>query len=91
LSRALIAERLRDAVARHVLLIDRGSLRMTVSLGVAALAGHALGFDELASLADRALYRAKANGRDRVELADQPGLATMHPTGTTMLQIGMGA
>ena len=76
---AAIAERLRDAVARHALLIDCGSLRMTVSLGVAALGGNALGFDELASLADRALYRAKANGRDRVELADQARLAPAHP------------
>lgn len=40
--------------------------RLTVSIGVCDLGPHARGAEELVRLADRALYRAKAEGRDRV-------------------------
>lgn len=63
------AERLRQAVGALRLAIQGGELRCTISLGVAGLApGHA-GIEELLADADAALYRAKSNGRDRVELA----------------------
>jgi diguanylate cyclase (GGDEF)-like protein len=61
-----VAERLRAAVA--ALAIEGGGgppLRVTASFGVAQARAPEL--DELARRADRALYRAKRRGRDRVE------------------------
>ena len=43
---------------------------VTVSLGVAVLGVHGADLSELLDAADRALYRAKRTGRDRVCLAD---------------------
>lgn len=63
------AERMRMAVGAIRLPIPRGEVRCTISIGVAGLApGHA-GVEDLLADADAALYRAKSNGRDRVELA----------------------
>lgn len=61
-----IAERIRAAYARCP--IDHGGvlIRSTVSVGVAASDGGRLGVDQLMAEADRALYRAKEAGRDRV-------------------------
>ncbi|HYT09415.1 MAG TPA: GGDEF domain-containing protein [Mycobacteriales bacterium] len=67
-----VAERLRAAVAGQQVPVSGsgrdGSVGVTVSIGVAGTAevGHAVG-DLLAS-ADGALYRAKAGGRDRIEV-----------------------
>jgi two-component system, cell cycle response regulator len=67
----VVAERLRRATSElEVLAPDGAALRATVSCGVAALGD--LGArtpDELLAHADRALYRAKALGRDRCEVA----------------------
>jgi len=63
------AERMRRAVAAVRLETPAGVVRCTISIGVAELApGHA-DIDGLLAAADGALYRAKSNGRDRVELA----------------------
>jgi diguanylate cyclase (GGDEF)-like protein len=43
---------------------------ITVSIGVAALGEHANSLESLIAIADKALYRAKRLGRNRVELAD---------------------
>ena len=45
---------------------------MTVSIGVAGLPDHAAGEDGLVAAADAALYRAKAHGKNRVEIAPAP-------------------
>ncbi len=65
----VVAERLREMVA----LLDieapaeSGSTRVSISLGVATAAGgEAISPDSLIARADRALYRAKREGRDRV-------------------------
>lgn len=70
-----VAERLRQGVAGLSLSVPSGTARLTVSVGVAA-AREATAWTELVSRSDQALYRAKNNGRNRVELADdtaQPG------------------
>ncbi|HEY6758478.1 MAG TPA: GGDEF domain-containing protein [Baekduia sp.] len=61
---AAVAESLRAGIAETA--IDGGevSLVVTVSIGVAAWTGEEL--DDLVARADRALYAAKAAGRDRV-------------------------
>lgn len=48
-------------------------LRATISIGIAAFPGHGKTRDELIDAADRALYRAKDNGRNRYEVAAPPG------------------
>jgi diguanylate cyclase (GGDEF)-like protein len=66
-----IAERLRKAVEATPHATERGSLRVTVSIGISTSAQSA---EELIELADRALYRAKQGGRNRVEAANRASL-----------------
>jgi two-component system cell cycle response regulator len=61
---AAVAESLRAAIAGTVVEAGDVALPVTVSIGVAAWTGESL--DELVDRADRALYAAKAAGRDRV-------------------------
>jgi diguanylate cyclase (GGDEF)-like protein len=63
----LLAERLRRAVEQNPLAIGDLVLPITISLGVASLENdHSLA--DLIDRADKAMYRAKAKGRNRVEL-----------------------
>jgi diguanylate cyclase (GGDEF)-like protein len=64
-----VAERIREAVASHSIGENGRAMRVTASLGVAGWAES--GVDDLASVvarADAALYRAKAAGKNRVEV-----------------------
>jgi two-component system cell cycle response regulator len=76
---AALAERLRIVVEQHLWENSSfGKLHITVSLGVAAIPMQGIETAErLVACADKALHRAKANGRNRVEiyeagLDDQP-------------------
>jgi diguanylate cyclase (GGDEF)-like protein len=57
-----IAERLRGSLSAA----RPGNLAVTVSIGTATARGEHVSFDAMFKDADRALYVAKANGRDRV-------------------------
>jgi diguanylate cyclase (GGDEF)-like protein len=64
-----VAERIRANLQATMLEVEGNILAVTVSVGVAISANHK---DDLASVlraADRALYVAKANGRNRIEHA----------------------
>ena len=63
-----IAERVRAAIAEMSL--PGTDVTVTVSIGVAGYPEHASTPDRLARLADAALYLAKRQGRNRVELAE---------------------
>ncbi len=64
------AERVRDTVARSLFVDDQGSeVSVTVSIGIACYPHDATRRDELVDLADKAMYRAKSVGRDRVARA----------------------
>ncbi len=62
-----LAERVRCRIAGLALPGRAAEKRLTASLGVATAGPGMDGFEALYALADRRLYRAKANGRDRVE------------------------
>ncbi|HXF67809.1 MAG TPA: GGDEF domain-containing protein [Burkholderiales bacterium] len=63
---ALVAERIRRRVADTPFTVDGTGIRTSVSIGVAALPEHGTTLELLARNADRALYAAKAQGRNRV-------------------------
>ena len=65
---ALVAERVRVAIADLVIETEGMELRATVSIGVASGAET---LEELIRRADRALYRAKGRGRNVVVVADE--------------------
>jgi diguanylate cyclase (GGDEF)-like protein len=63
-----LAERIRDALAQADVVFAGASIATSVSCGVCAETAASCQFDSILGCADDALYRAKANGRNRVEL-----------------------
>ncbi|HEX5197389.1 MAG TPA: diguanylate cyclase [Gaiellales bacterium] len=63
-----LAERCRHAVCVQPIALGGVSIPITISLGAACMPGHAQHTEELLRVADRALYEAKANGRNVVHL-----------------------
>jgi diguanylate cyclase (GGDEF)-like protein len=79
-----IAERVRAHIARLPIVTPVGepvTVTVTVSIGVAALdAGSSRELTELLAAADAALYRAKASGRDQVQMiSTSRGLSAVRP------------
>ena len=67
-----IGERMRQEVGTHVFCRGRHDLKLTVSIGAHAKVPHpGRSSQRLLSLTDRALYRAKQNGRDRLCGSDE--------------------
>lgn len=65
------AERLRKIIEGHAFdFEDKQSIHVTVSIGVATSSEHLASAAELTNAADRAMYRAKEKGRNRVERAE---------------------
>ena len=64
---AVLAERLRDQIERHAFDVDGGSVRITVSVGIAQIPDKTIGtVPEWMAAADAALYEAKGCGRNGV-------------------------
>jgi two-component system cell cycle response regulator len=66
-----LAERVREELAATSFETELGKLQVTCSLGVATYPEHAKTREALFEGADRALYRAKHGGRNRVDLAEE--------------------
>jgi diguanylate cyclase (GGDEF)-like protein len=65
-----VAERLRRSVSRLAPAAPDGTvMHLTASFGVAGMAGSDRRIDDVLRRADAAVYAAKGNGRNRVELA----------------------
>ena len=64
----IAAERIRKSIESQVLDTIGG---VTASIGVATFLEHSDRIDELIELADQAMYKAKLNGRNRVEIAQK--------------------
>jgi diguanylate cyclase (GGDEF)-like protein len=65
----VVAERVRSAFAAVAQSLDGQPLGATLSIGIAIIQSPQENLGTLLTQADQALYRAKARGRDRVELA----------------------
>ncbi len=63
---AIVAERLRTAVERHVIRYNDFERSVTCSFGVAQRSANMSSIDELLKAADVAVYRAKNGGRNQV-------------------------
>ena len=66
------AERLRQRVAAQPARTAAGEISSTLSIGVTAFSPQDSSIDAILARADRALYRAKGQGRDRAELEPAP-------------------
>jgi diguanylate cyclase (GGDEF)-like protein len=65
-----IAERIREAFATRELRVEAKVLRCTARAGVASGSNDGTAFENVLKAADGALYAAKHNGRNRVEIAN---------------------
>ncbi|MEM1364917.1 MAG: PleD family two-component system response regulator [Pseudomonadota bacterium] len=67
----VVAERLRIEIASHPFIIDGGKqqIPVTVSVGLASLGGKLENADGIVHRADTALYEAKRNGRNQIQIA----------------------
>ena len=68
----MVAERIRKNIAEQELHYEGNNMSLTISIGVSVFdADNPITAKELVEMADRALYQSKANGRNRVTLADK--------------------
>jgi diguanylate cyclase (GGDEF)-like protein len=72
-----LGERLRSRIANHEFDYAGGCFRVTCSFGVAELSAEMKSPEELYEAADRALYAAKREGRDRVEAFKRPAIRSV--------------
>ncbi|WP_089174348.1 GGDEF domain-containing protein [Bosea sp. AS-1] len=79
-SAAIVADSVRVRLGKRHFAASAGSFGSTVSAGVAHAADSVIDFDALLQDADKALYAAKRNGRDRVAVSsdEEEFLAQMH-------------
>ncbi len=72
----LVAERVREKIAKTQIEIGGGSISVTVSAGCASLAcSLGTSTEDLIGVADRRLYKAKRSGRNRVVSSDDTAAA----------------
>lgn len=61
------AKRIQRSLAKNCVIVDDKSLCVTVSIGICVATDKHKNFEQLIDDADSAMYRAKANGRNRIE------------------------
>jgi diguanylate cyclase (GGDEF)-like protein/PAS domain S-box-containing protein len=73
---AILAERLREELARLAVDTAAGTVRFTVSAGVVARSECDTGITDIMQRADSALYAAKHDGRNRIQVLTAEGSCT---------------
>jgi len=73
---AILAERLREVLAQLAVDTAAGTLRLTISAGVAARGVPDTGITDIMQRADTALYEAKEQGRNRIQVLAAEGSCT---------------
>jgi diguanylate cyclase (GGDEF)-like protein len=68
-----VAERIRHNIESHAFALDGKTVRATISIGVALFPAHGRDLRSLVARADRALYKAKEEGRNRICLETGQG------------------
>ncbi len=66
----IVAEKIRNDIETTVLMFGQETVHVTASIGIACSFEPSTDFKYVLEAADKALYRAKAGGRNRVELAE---------------------
>lgn len=64
-----IMDRFRQEISEHTFLFNGIKMKITISIGICVNGEQISDIDRLYSAADKALYHAKRNGRNKVELA----------------------
>ncbi|MBA6391006.1 GGDEF domain-containing protein [Colwellia sp. BRX10-3] len=64
------AERIQDSLANNCLLFEGKDIRVTISIGICMVNNKHTSFEDVIKDADLAMYRAKENGRNRIEVMD---------------------
>ncbi len=67
------AERIRSAIEAHRFTLDRVTIDVRISIGIATAPEHGRDVKTLVKAADEALYQAKETGRNRVCVAGESG------------------
>ncbi len=67
-----LAETVRKEVEALVVFQKSAQISVTISAGVTATNNHDFSLQDLMAIADKALYRAKQNGRNRIEVESEP-------------------
>ncbi|PKG82466.1 diguanylate cyclase [Colwellia sp. 75C3] len=68
------ANRIQHSLAKHCLSMDGKAISVTLSIGICMLNEQHKSLDELINDADKAMYLAKENGRNRIEVLPSPNL-----------------
>lgn len=62
----VVAERIRSRTEKRIFAIEGNEIRITVSIGMASCPGHGTTVRDLVDASERALYKAKKEGKNRV-------------------------
>jgi len=63
-----IANRIQSSLAKHCVAIENKEVCVTLSIGICMLSDKHENFDQMINDADQAMYLAKENGRNRIEI-----------------------
>ncbi len=68
------ANRIQNSLAKHRLIIEGKEVCVTLSIGVCMLSERHKSLEQLINDTDKAMYQAKENGRNRIEILAAPNL-----------------